>query len=114
MSKQLTYGELAARLEAIGYKETRLPRSHVVFQRGDEWDSMIVLPIRPRRGPVQPNHLVAVRATLRDTGVLRPDRIENFFRTSDNGLRMGTAAAKSTSRKRRNGAVSTPPARRSS
>jgi len=79
MSKQLTYSRLTKILENLGFEMSRVTGSHRVFKHPDS-STLIVLPYRSGRAPVQRIQIAAVERILSETGFLSREEFKELIR----------------------------------
>jgi hypothetical protein len=82
MTNRLTYGQLFAKLTALGFVERTIElngRSRRLFKHKDFDTATIFLPDTPLQQPVEPMHLAAVKAVLKVHGLIPGDAEEVLF-----------------------------------
>jgi hypothetical protein len=82
MNKTITYGELIDKLKDLGYSEQIVQSNghrHRVLKHKDLERATIFLPFLRRDLPAQSMHLTAVRAVLKNHGVVEEGDLPEFL-----------------------------------
>jgi predicted RNA binding protein YcfA (HicA-like mRNA interferase family) len=75
MHNTLTYDDLYALLRHLGFEAVSTTGSHQVFENR-AWDATILLPPTNPGDPVRPHHLVSVRGTVVEKGIIDRDAFD--------------------------------------
>lgn len=86
MRKEITLGDLERALIRLGFILSRSTASHKTYSN-EFFGAMVVLPPHSKNESVSPAHLVAVRRTLSEKGVVDQDSFERLLEdVSVNGV----------------------------
>ncbi len=78
MSKEITTGNLEKVLLKLGFYATPVRGSHITYRHPSS-DTVVVLPWQCKNEVLRPIHLISVKKTLSETGILDPDSFESLL-----------------------------------
>jgi predicted RNA binding protein YcfA (HicA-like mRNA interferase family) len=79
MPDDVTFADLRRVLQGLGFTETVVPGSHIVFDHATTGTQIVVPPYRDK-DLVHPRHLAVARRYLDENGLVRRDAFEALWR----------------------------------
>ena len=83
MTKKVTFATLENLLFSLSFKQVQTAGYQQVFQESNS-ETLVVLPAYSKKSSVRPVHLVAVKKTLVENGLIDPDIFDQYINEPNN------------------------------